>query len=284
MSTEQIDGTDGSGQILAGTVGNAAIAAAAGIASTKLACWSANRNAGGFSLTNLGVGAASNAAATVQQAMGAVSWIGSFGGTANARTATTTPSVTPFAGMQIVGLISAAGGNTGAMTLDVNGSGAVAVQSGGVALVGNQVGASVVHGFTRTAGGLWELFNPLPIFGQGYATASLVSSLSTTSQSFQTYFNTTTPSVPAGTYLVQGFVQMGNSTGNFEVDAAINGNLLHVNGAALDPPQVKDRFNIPFLGVFTLTAGTQTLRIRYRSYFGTSTQIREARMTMWRVA
>lgn len=69
MSTERIDGSGIDGQIEPETIDNAAIAAAAAIASTKLAPWSANRDGGGFSLLNLASSTQANAAATYGQVL-----------------------------------------------------------------------------------------------------------------------------------------------------------------------------------------------------------------------
>ena len=67
MSTEKIDGSGTDGQIEPGTIDNAAVSAIAGIASTKLANWSADRNAGGFKLLNLAADTNANSAATYGQ-------------------------------------------------------------------------------------------------------------------------------------------------------------------------------------------------------------------------
>lgn len=64
MSTERIDGEY---QIEPGTIVDASIAAGANIASTKLAAWSANRNANNFKLTNLQPGSSANDAVTYSQ-------------------------------------------------------------------------------------------------------------------------------------------------------------------------------------------------------------------------
>lgn len=62
MAKSQIRGNT---QIMAATITNAEIAAAAAIASTKLATWAADRNAGGFKLTNVATPTAATDAATM---------------------------------------------------------------------------------------------------------------------------------------------------------------------------------------------------------------------------
>lgn len=64
MALTQIRGDT---QIKAATITNAEIAAAAAIASTKLATWTANRNAGAFKLTNMAPGTTTGDAVTYEQ-------------------------------------------------------------------------------------------------------------------------------------------------------------------------------------------------------------------------
>jgi hypothetical protein len=107
-----------------------------------------------FQITQLGAGTARTSAANVGQIQdGAVFWLGTVGGTANALTGTLSPSITAYtAGMTVWGVIAAT--NTGAATLALNGlASPVAIRkkmaSGLVALVGGEMVIGTLQAWTH---------------------------------------------------------------------------------------------------------------------------------------
>ena len=88
--------------------------------------WLVDADMGTHFVTNMGTSNQNDAAATVKQAAGQVSWVGTFGGTANALTCTNTAAPAPFDGMEIAGLI-AADNTTTTPTIGLNGTGAVQI-------------------------------------------------------------------------------------------------------------------------------------------------------------
>ena len=103
------------------------------------------------------------------------------GGTANAITLATTPTCSPVEGM-VIGFVAEAD-STGAVTVDLNTTGAVALQLGGSALVGGEINNGQFHeiGFDGTA---WQLLNPMVVAGNFQPIDSdltAIAALSTTS-------------------------------------------------------------------------------------------------------
>lgn len=86
---------------------------------------------GGFRHTGVANGVARTDYAALGQAQdGAVLWGGTAGGTANALTISLNPPITAYAAGQEFRFISGASANTGAVTLNVNGIGGVAINKG----------------------------------------------------------------------------------------------------------------------------------------------------------
>lgn len=106
----------------------------------------ANLPMGGFAHTNVANATARTQYAKVSQAQDAsYIYLGTTGGTANAQTGSMAPAVTALVqGMKI--RFKAGVTNTGAATLDVNGTGAVAVQLlSGIPLQGGELTAGLVY-------------------------------------------------------------------------------------------------------------------------------------------
>ncbi len=91
-------------------------------------------------ITNVGDASTSTGAVNVQSLQKGILIYAVTGGTANAVTATTTPSFAPQAGSTIC--FKATATNTGAVTLNVNGSGAVNLLRGNTALVAGDIQAN----------------------------------------------------------------------------------------------------------------------------------------------
>lgn len=90
-------------------------------------------------LKNVSSATASTDAPNVSQVMKSLGWAGTFTGTGDAITATVSPAPSVAAGLTITGIVSAA--NTGAVTFNLNGGGAVAVKDN--------------NGAALAAGALW---------------------------------------------------------------------------------------------------------------------------------
>jgi len=106
----------------------------------------ANLPMGGFRHTGVSDGVLrTDYAALGQVQNGAFLWGGTAGGTADAITISLSPSITAYAAGQVFRFISSAA-NTGAVTLNINGVGAVAINkgSGSVALAANDIQASTI--------------------------------------------------------------------------------------------------------------------------------------------
>ena len=100
---------------------------------------SANLPMGGFRHTGVGLATARDSYATLGQAQdGTAIWGGTSGGTANAQTLTLSPPITAYAAGQRFGYFAVAT-NTGALTININGVGAKAVQWRNLALTGNEI-------------------------------------------------------------------------------------------------------------------------------------------------
>jgi hypothetical protein len=100
---------------------------------------SANLPMGGFRHTGVGLATARDSYATLGQAQdGTAIWGGTSGGTANAQTLTLSPAITAYAAGQRFGFFAVAT-NTGALTININGVGAKAVQWRNLALTGNEI-------------------------------------------------------------------------------------------------------------------------------------------------
>ena len=100
---------------------------------------SANLPMGGFRHTGVGLATARDSYATLGQAQdGTAIWGGTSGGTANAQTLTLSPPITAYAAGQRFGYFAVAT-NTGALTININGLGAKAVQWRNLALTGNEI-------------------------------------------------------------------------------------------------------------------------------------------------
>ena len=100
---------------------------------------SANLPMGGFRHTGVGLATARDSYATLGQAQdGGAIWGGTSGGTANAQTLTLSPPITAYAAGQRFGFFAVAT-NTGALTININGLGAKAVQWRNLALTGNEI-------------------------------------------------------------------------------------------------------------------------------------------------
>ncbi len=100
---------------------------------------SANLPMGGFRHTGVGLATARDSYATLGQAQdGTAIWGGTSGGTANAQTLTLSPAITAYAAGQRFGYFAVAT-NTGALTININGLGAKAVQWRNLALTGNEI-------------------------------------------------------------------------------------------------------------------------------------------------
>ena len=100
---------------------------------------SANLPMGGFRHTGVGLATARDSYATLGQAQdGGAIWGGTSGGTANAQTLTLSPPITAYAAGQRFGYFAVAT-NTGALTININGLGAKAVQWRNLALTGNEI-------------------------------------------------------------------------------------------------------------------------------------------------
>ena len=98
--------------------------------------WSANMPGGGFKILNMSAGTLrtdSTRPAEVQD--GTYTWGATVGGTADAITFTLAPAITAYVAGQIYRYKSGAAGNTGAMTVAINGLTTKAIQKSGVALV-----------------------------------------------------------------------------------------------------------------------------------------------------
>jgi hypothetical protein len=121
----------------------------------------ANIPMSGFQFTGLGSGTARSSSITVAQVQdSAVTWCGTFGGTATALTATLAPAITAYAtGMRVIG--TAASTVTGAATIQLNGissppSVRKKMASGLVALTGGEWVAGQTISFTYD-GTFWVL-------------------------------------------------------------------------------------------------------------------------------
>lgn len=94
---------------------------------------------GGKRHTGVGLATARDSYATLGQAQdGTAIWGGTSGGTANAQTLTLSPPITAYAAGQRFGYFAVAT-NTGALTININGVGAKAVQWRNLALTGNEI-------------------------------------------------------------------------------------------------------------------------------------------------
>ena len=100
---------------------------------------SANLPMGGFRHTGVGLATARDSYATLGQAQdGTAIWGDTSGGTANAQTLTLSPPITAYAAGQRFGYFAVAT-NTAALTININGLGAKAVQWRNLALTGNEI-------------------------------------------------------------------------------------------------------------------------------------------------
>lgn len=102
-----------------------------------------NMDMGGFEIINVGNATTSDSAVNVTQVQNnAFTWCGTAGGTANALTLSAPIPITSYVAGQAFTFKSGASANTSTVTVAINGLATKAIQSGGVALAADDIGAS----------------------------------------------------------------------------------------------------------------------------------------------
>lgn len=215
----------------------------------------------------------------------ALGWVGTFGGAANAYTATPAiPVLALSVGLFIRGVVPGGFTNTLTATLDVSGLGAQPIQNMGLALVAGQIGAGCVHDFVWT-GTAWELMNPVPVRGLSRQQASSTGTSTTTSTSYTTKLTLTATNLPAGTYGVTWKYQWRTGNGmniRRQVDSVTTGQNDFPEG-----PDDTNFFAHQWYSEHTFTGApaTRTFRIQFASEFAaTASAIRETYIYLERVA
>ena len=209
---------------------------------------SANLPMGGFRHTGVGLATARDSYATLGQAQdGTAIWGGTSGGTANAQTLTLSPPITAYAAGQRFGFFAVAT-NTGALTININGVGAKAVQWRNLALTGNEIeinaAVEIVYDGTNFQS-VWLAGNATsraqaPTLGQ--VQDSTVKWGGTSGGSANAHTITLTPSITAyaagQTFrFISGFTNTGNVTLNIN-GLGVKNLLSSATGSALAPGQI----------------------------------------------
>ncbi len=163
---------------------------------------------------------------------GAFLWGGTAGGTANALTISLNPPITAYAAGQEFRFISGAAANTGAVTLNINGLGAVAVNKGDgtLALTAGNLPASVSV-TVEYDGTRFRLKSPATKDGL----APLPTASAGAGEIVSLFANNTNLTLPAGGtwfYLAYRFANPGNTNSDHITGVANGGTILSVASTA----------------------------------------------------
>ncbi len=113
-----------------------------------------------FKHTGVGNATARNHYAAVGQIQDqSFTWVGTSAGAADALTLTPSPVITAYAAGQSFVFKSGTGPNTGATTIDISSVGTIAVQLGGVALVGGEILANQFYRITLDTASTCQIEN-----------------------------------------------------------------------------------------------------------------------------
>ena len=168
----------------------------------------------------------------------------------------------------------------------------------GRVIIGKGEGLVVLSGFdegvvTSDSSGVLTS-EPLPVFGQNYQKAERTDEQSTGSTTFQNYLTLTTPSIPAGEYIVNWFMvtRRSNTGADFSARVQVDDTIDLVDPANGGSIQVEHKDSgtnqrVPYSShntFTTLSAGTHTIDIDYREQGGGTSYVFHAVLTMWRVA
>lgn len=140
--------------------------------------WAANQNAGTYKVTGLGAGSASTDSANLGQVQGqAYTWLTSVAGT-DTITASASPAVTAYAAGQTFRFVPA-NTNTGAVTININSTGAKAItRNGTTALAAGNLATSTVYQITYDG----TQFQLTGIYSAATTTASGIVELATNAE------------------------------------------------------------------------------------------------------